>query len=284
MATIENGFTVRRIVVALDSSAHSRAAFEAAALLAQRLDAELESLFVEDIELVNLAGLPFGNEVSLATGEAKPFNQSALEAQLAREIARARRLVEERSRALHLRGHFRVARGRIDAEVVAAAGAADLLIVGAAGLDLGFGFRFRPGRVALIAAERAPRSVLLLRSGSAFRGSPLLPYDGSPGADRALAAALRLARINGQGIRVIVTESDPEKASALRARVSGKAASEGVPVTRQDAPGATLTGMCRVVQETEADILVLSADDPRLQGEGRRTLLERVVCPVLLVR
>jgi len=42
--------------------------------------------------------------------------------------------------------------------------------------------------------------------------------------------------------------------------------------------------MCRIVQQTEADILVLSGDDPRLEGDGRRTLLERIACPVLLVR
>ena len=284
MAGAENGFAVRRIVVALDSSAHSRAAFEAAAMLAQRLDAELEGLFVEDIDLIKLAGLPFGNEVSFSTGEARPFDGGALEQQLAREVSRARRLVEETGRTLRLRARFRVARGKTDTEVIAASGDADLLIVGAAGLDIGFGMRFRPGRVALVAAERAPGSVLLLRSGSVFRGSPLVPYDGSPGSERALGAALRLARINGQGLRLLITEDDPEKNEALRARAAARAAAQHVTVTEQTAKGATLTGMCRIVQQTEADILVLSGDDPRLEGDGRRTLLERIACPVLLVR
>ena len=284
IADPKNGFTIRRIVVALDSSAHSRSAFEAAAVLAQRLDAELEGLFVEDIDLVRLAGLPFGNEVSFSTGETRPFDGGALEQQLAQEISRARRLVEERAHTLHLRSHFRVARGKIDAEVIAASGNADLLIVGAAGLDIGFGLRFRPGRVALVAAERAPGSVLLLRSGSVFRGSPLVPYDGSPGSERALNAALRFARINGQGVRLLIAGDDPEKIEALHTRAAAKAAAQHVTITEQTANGATLTGMCRIVQQTEADILVLSGDDPRLEGDGRRTLLERIACPVLLVR
>jgi nucleotide-binding universal stress UspA family protein len=284
MVVMETGFALQRIVVALDSSSHSRAAFEAAALLAQRLDAELEGLFIEDIDLVKLAALPFGNEVSLATGEARPFDGGALEEQLAREVSRARRLVEGKAGKTRLRTRFRVARGRIETEIIAASSNADLLIVGAAGLDIGFGMRFRPGRVALAAAEQAPGSVLLLRSGSTFRGSPLVPFDGSPGSERALTAALRLARINDRGVQILITEDDTEKSAALHARASGQASAQGVGLTENIAPGVTISGMCRIVQQTDADILVLSGDDARLEGNGRKTLLERVACPVLLVR
>jgi nucleotide-binding universal stress UspA family protein len=192
--------------------------------------------------------------------------------------------VEGEARKTRLRTGFRVARGRIETEIIAASSNADLLIVGAAGLDIGFGVHFRPGRVALAAAEQAPGSVLLLRSGSTFRGSPLVPYDGSPGSERALSAALRLARINGQGIRVLISGDDAQETLALHTRATAKAAAQGVAITEQEAKGATLTGMCRIVQQTEADILVLSGDDARLEGKGRKTLLERVACPVLLVR
>ena len=51
--------TPRRILVALDASAHSHAALAAAVALAARLHAEIEGLFVEDINLLRLAELPF---------------------------------------------------------------------------------------------------------------------------------------------------------------------------------------------------------------------------------
>ena len=54
---------IRRILVALDASRHSLAALEAAAELAARLKAELVGLFVEDIDLLRLAGLPFAREI-----------------------------------------------------------------------------------------------------------------------------------------------------------------------------------------------------------------------------
>ncbi|MBK7177644.1 MAG: universal stress protein [Chloroflexi bacterium] len=54
---------IQRILVALDASPHSLAALEAAIDLAERLDAELQGLFVEDINLLRLAQLPFAREL-----------------------------------------------------------------------------------------------------------------------------------------------------------------------------------------------------------------------------
>src|SRR5512143_1804987 len=51
-----------RIWVALDESPRSAAALTAAADLAAGLDAELAGLFVEDISLQHLIGLPFARE------------------------------------------------------------------------------------------------------------------------------------------------------------------------------------------------------------------------------
>ena len=58
----------RRILVAIDTSPHGSAALEAAARLATELRAELEGLFIEDINLLRLAGLPFAREIQLGDG------------------------------------------------------------------------------------------------------------------------------------------------------------------------------------------------------------------------
>ena len=55
--------TIRRILVALDASHHSLAALDAAAELAASLEAELQGLFVEDANLLRLAGLPVARVV-----------------------------------------------------------------------------------------------------------------------------------------------------------------------------------------------------------------------------
>ena len=59
---MSNG-SIKRILVALDASAANRTALQTAALLASELQAELQALFVEDINLLRLAELPFAREV-----------------------------------------------------------------------------------------------------------------------------------------------------------------------------------------------------------------------------
>lgn len=283
MNTAEQGkFTVRRIVVTLDSSPHGRAALEAAAELAGRLHAELEGLFVEDVDLFNLAALPFGREVNVTTGAARPFDTQQLESQIEAEIARMRRALAQAARRRRVQSSMRITRGRRVSEIVAAAGKADLLVMGAASHAIGA--RFRPAPEALAAAEQAPRSVLLLRSGAVIHGKPLVVYDGSEGADKALAAAAQLTASRRNGIGVLITSDDPQQVEALHRRARNVLAGLGAEARFRDAAGKTVDDMCRAAHEAGADILVVRAADPRLAGEGRRQLLERIACPVLLVR
>ena len=57
-------FPLHRILVPLDASENSLTALDTAAELAAVLDAELEGLFVEDINLLQLCDFPFAREVS----------------------------------------------------------------------------------------------------------------------------------------------------------------------------------------------------------------------------
>ena len=72
----------RHILVALDASPHSVAALMAAAELAALMEAELEGLFVEDINLLRLCGLPFGREIGSYSATARRLDNAGVERQL----------------------------------------------------------------------------------------------------------------------------------------------------------------------------------------------------------
>ncbi|PKN22384.1 MAG: hypothetical protein CVU64_24985, partial [Deltaproteobacteria bacterium HGW-Deltaproteobacteria-21] len=59
----EDKVTIRRILVAMDPSYRSVGALDVAAELAARLGAELSAVFVEDVDLLHLAELPFAMEI-----------------------------------------------------------------------------------------------------------------------------------------------------------------------------------------------------------------------------
>jgi nucleotide-binding universal stress UspA family protein len=256
---------------------------EAAAALAVALDAEVEGLFVEDLDLVNLAELALGHELHLVSGRARLFDRETLEDELRTEAGRTRRAFQASTARLQVRGSFRVVRGRVEAEVIAAAGSGDLLVLGTASGPAGA--RRRPGSTALAAAERSPRSVLLLRSGSTIGRRAVVLYDGSDTAETALEAALRLTAGPGGGLTVLLVAGDaPERAAALRARVEEHARSRGIPVDVRLLPAVDLPGMCRLMRSAAGDILVLDAESPLLAGRAHEAVLEQIGCPILIVR
>src|SRR5690606_16660921 len=73
------GVTRRRIIVGLEPRPHAEPLISAAAALAERLPAELLGLFVENVELLHFAALPFAREVGLASGMRRPLDVAAME-------------------------------------------------------------------------------------------------------------------------------------------------------------------------------------------------------------
>jgi nucleotide-binding universal stress UspA family protein len=281
-ARSRRAFAVRRIIVAADSSPHGRAAMEAAATLAAELGAEVEGLFVEDVNLFNVAELALGRELHLISGRARAFDRAALESELRTEAAQARRALETLAGRWHVSVSFRVVRGRVEAEVITAAGTADLLVLGTASRPLGA--HRRPGSTAVAAAERAPGSVLLLRPGGSITGRALVAYDGSEGAELALEAGVRVTAGRKDALTVLLVAPTAEEAAALRGKLEGQLASRGVTPRLLHVPALELAEMCRLTRETRTDVLILSADNKILSETGHTRLLAEAGCPILLVR
>jgi nucleotide-binding universal stress UspA family protein len=272
---------IRRIVVAADTSAHGRAALEAAVRLAARLEAELEGLFVEDVNLKRLAGLPVGREIRFGFG-AVGRDTGAIADDLRAEAANIRRALESAALAAHVKATFRVAEGRVAAEVVAAGSGADLLVLGRSGRRIGPGISL--GGTALAAIMQSSRSVLVLRPGVDIARRALVLYDGTLGADKAVDIAAELAADDADSLTVIVRAGTEAEAAKLRRRAAQRLMAHGQAARFRAVPEPTLAGLCRTAGAMGASVLVISGDDPLLEGEGRRRLLEDVACPVLLVR
>ena len=85
-----------RVVLWLGSSAAaSRFAIEAAMLLGQAFQAEVESLYVEDKQLFDLADFPFARVIGASGDGWRPLPQAALECELRFAAAALHRQVAE---------------------------------------------------------------------------------------------------------------------------------------------------------------------------------------------
>ena len=119
---------IRRIVMGLELAPFSRPVLEAAVALAQRMEAELVGLFVEDEDLLHFAGLPFAREVGISSATPRALDVESMERALRALAKDAQETLAALAERTPVRWSFRVVRGSLAAELIAAAGEADLII------------------------------------------------------------------------------------------------------------------------------------------------------------
>ena len=116
------------MIVGLEALPRSRAALRAAAEIAARTEVELLALFVEDINLLQWAGLPFAREVGYASAVSRAPDPVALERRLRALAQETERALAALAQGTPLRWSYQVARGALMTELLAAAAETDLVV------------------------------------------------------------------------------------------------------------------------------------------------------------
>jgi nucleotide-binding universal stress UspA family protein len=272
---------IRRILVALDASPPSVAALEAAVDLAERLNAELRGLFVEDINLLRLAELPIAREMRFPRASAQRLDATQMAAQLRGQAAQAERRLQELAVAHKLSHSFSVARGPVAAALLAATLESDLLVLGHASHALVRADRL--GSTAQTAVTQAERSVLLIHPKADLSLPPLLIYDGSPAAERALAVAITLVGENGR-LFVLILAPNGDLAQQQLDQIEARLAARHINAAYRRLYGVHLPELLQLIQAAENSLLILSDRYEQLPLATLRQLAESVTCPVLVVR
>ena len=121
---------MRRIVVMQQTWRAGDTLLRAAAGAATRMNTELHGLFIEDINLLNLAAMPFARELCFPSATRREMDVGRLENSLRALAGEARHALETVARRTALRSSFRVARGAPLAELLAAASDTDVVVAG----------------------------------------------------------------------------------------------------------------------------------------------------------
>jgi nucleotide-binding universal stress UspA family protein len=163
----------RRVIVGFDAAAPlDRTALEAAAGITARIEGELTGLFVENIDLLHMAALPFTREVGFPSAASRELDVERMERALRAVAGEAHRMLGTIAAGARLNWSFRVTRGVFATELASAAEEADLVLVpGAAGGPSCAAPRIRVlsgrDRESLRAALRNRQGVMLALTGDA---------------------------------------------------------------------------------------------------------------------
>lgn len=278
MSEPESEFVVRRILVALDVSKHSLAALDAAVDLAARMEAELLGIFVEDLNLLRVAGLRGARQIRYPSATTEALDLAAMERDLRVRAEQARKALSAVAERAQVPWSFRVVRGQVASEVLAAALEADLLILGKAGGSL---VGRTVGSTARAAAAHAPRSLLFVEPGSLFGPAILALHDGSTGSRQALSAAARLAKAADKDLIVLIATEGPNEVDRLQKDAAALLRGLETRVHFRRIPGVDILSLTRAVKREGRGVLVLSSS--LLGEEATHQLLSEVENPVLLV-
>lgn len=160
-----------RVLALLDASRPSLAALPVAVALAASRDAELVALYVEEPELAQCAALPFTREVGAVSGAIRPFSLADMASAQACRLARIREALRRALGERQLTHSLEVGQGSVVAEVLRLARAADLLVLGRAGLSARWG---RPlGSTCRKLLLEAPCAVLIWDEAPVMTRGPL---------------------------------------------------------------------------------------------------------------
>jgi len=198
-----------RVVLAARAAADAQRLAEEASALARVLHAELTGLFVEEADLLSVAGLPVTREIGLVSGAVRDIDTTSTTRLLRREADEVRARVERLATHLDLPWSFHVERGDV-VEVAAAAASSGLVLLAP-----------RPAAWQRVAGgvPRRPREATVATL-----------YDVTEAGERALETALNLAASPELVTLVLRAGADVEAARRRAAARLGRTARPEVAV------------------------------------------------------
>lgn len=257
--------SVRRIVLTLDASACGRAALEIASQLAAEMQAELQGLFVEDVDLLRLANLPFACEVLLANAIPRQLEAAQIQSAFRSCAAKVRQALTEAADQRRLRWSFQVLQGDVVRTSRAAAEHAELLILGWAETTAGGSSQ---------AAVRKPPATV---------GSILAIDDGSSGSDRVLRVAVELAQVKRSGLLVLSAAAGTGARTPRRRHIDQCLQSSRVEYAVQLLPATDARTIAGLAERLRSRLLLLVLRSDLLDESELEILVKRLECPLALV-
>jgi nucleotide-binding universal stress UspA family protein len=273
----------RHIAVAIDCSPHSMASLAAAAELADLMQADLTGIFVEDINILRMAELPFTHEVRIYTSEPEKIDPSHLARSLKLQAREAEAALDRYAGQFMLRHSFRLCRGIVAAEVMSASTEADLLVLGRSGRSASC--RKGLGSTVKCALAGKAKNILIMQSGfSPADESVLVLYDGTEASKAALGFAEKLLQ-TGNTLHILILPRSGENLKTLEEELSELVPAEMLRVEYHALPPGLNDSaiLARYIHMAGSGLLVLS-DRMSLPAETVHSLIGEIDYPVLLVR
>lgn len=283
----ERGRLFNRILVPTDGSESASAAAGYAIQLATAFDSTIVALHVVDVRLIEG---PVLQTIGSMWGDIPlPVRQEGVTRTLRERGTALLESLVGRAQEADLPIESALETGIASEVIVDRARGVDLVVMGRRGEYADFGTHAVGATVAAV-ARRSPRPVLVCPRGSDALMRPLVAYDGSDHATRALEIAVEYAETRGCPLHVVCVREELEEARRTLGEACDYARGHAVDPTPLPKEGdAVADRILEAAGDIEADLLVMgSFRKSRLKqfllGSTTETVLETFTHPILLYR
>lgn len=268
-------FPVRRVVIALESICDNVKALEIAAEMAARIQAELHGIFMEDVNLLSAARLPFVRQVKLQSTGVHGFEAADVESEFRALAAQARACLQGLASRAKVPWSFEIHRGD-RSSLMSVTRRSDLLVVETASKPFARYMKLRTDWSDI--SLRGERACLLLSASHDGRKGTLVVHDGTEDGERAIAAAIALDGAGGPLTIAAPAASIDDIESDRKLGVAGVEAHLHR-IERFDS-----SELLRLIAGSKCDLAILPLSLAIKHGPGLQELLAAPPCAILLVR
>jgi nucleotide-binding universal stress UspA family protein len=277
-----NGININRILVALDASAVNRSILQAAATLAVNLDAKLNALFIEDINLFRLAELPFAREIVYGSDTGREMNVANMERSVHMQTSRLRQLVETIAQQSQVNISFDVKRGDIATAICNASKQTDLLIFGKNTQLIKQSLKV--GTIAKTLLSSTHCNLMVLQHGAIIERPVVVAFDGSEVSQYAASLASRLAQQDHNALIVLFPAVDDYRYQQLYKQLMEKLNDAALQINAVRLTGNTVAQILQVIKQQNGRILLLESGRTFLTNDQTQELVIQADIPIILLR
>jgi len=263
---------VSRVLIALDAMQENPGALETAIALAAHRQSELMMLFIEDMNLVNLAGLPFASEIDRISATERKLDSIQMTRTFRSQAQRLTRQLEQMTRQKNVSYSLKIVRGHYMQEALSAFEVMDVLFMSR---TVG---KYSKRITEQNLASQKPVSHYHVSSNAVW-----LIYNDNPAIERAFTLASDIASATQRNL-VVMIHGDEDRVSQVKQQISQYGDRDFAinyfifaPVIQEDA-------VIEVLRSRQCEMLVLPISP---EGEEQRKadrFLEGLEIPVVVVR
>lgn len=281
VSEIKEPICVEQILVSLDSSTHSFAALHAAIELARHYNAKLQGVFIEDIALLNLAEMPFHQEVGEYTAIVREINTDSITRGIFVQSRWVVRTFQKLINQTNLTGEFFILRGNVVKTIKQKSENCDLLIIGKAGTNTLL--RKKLGSTARALIRYHEKSILLVEEENRLGYPMILFYEESPVGKISLETALDLLD-EGETLVILVRDDNQERFQNQRQTISTWASQNKINISIQTYTNRNFGRFIQRIKGLKEGLFILPQIIEAENQPLMKYCLENISLPILIIR